>query len=70
MYSPSIWAGWYRGDYTEYKDVSLAEFKKSDRFLHVEWGGDSHARRHSENPDNALSKIIKGGGADGLLTTG
>jgi beta-galactosidase len=64
VYSPSIWAGWYRGDYTEYKDVSLAEFKKSDRFLHVEWGGDSHARRHSENPDNALSKIKKGDGAD------
>jgi beta-galactosidase len=64
VYSPSIWAGWYRGDYTEYKDVSLEEFNKSDRFLHVEWGGDSHARRHSENPDNALSKIKKGTGAD------
>ncbi|RZK37462.1 MAG: glycoside hydrolase family 2 protein, partial [Pedobacter sp.] len=64
VYSPSIWAGWYRGDYTEYKDVSLAEFNRSERFLHVEWGGDSHARRHSENPDNALSKIKKGGGAD------
>lgn len=64
VYSPSIWAGWYRGDYTEYAAVSLAEFNKSERFLHVEWGGDSHARRHSENPDNALSKIKKGGGAD------
>lgn len=64
VYSPSIWAGWYRGIYTEYKDVSLAEFNKSDRFLHVEWGGDSHARRHSESPDNALSKIKQGGGAD------
>lgn len=64
VYSPSIWAGWYRGDYTEYKQVSLDEFNKSDRFLHVEWGGDSHAHRHSENPDNALSKIKKGGGAD------
>lgn len=64
VYSPSIWAGWYRGDYTEYKQVSQDEFNKSDRFLHVEWGGDSHARRHSENPDNALSKIKKGGGAD------
>ncbi|MCX2574168.1 glycoside hydrolase family 2 protein [Pedobacter sandarakinus] len=64
VYSPSIWAGWYRGDYTEYKDVSLAEFNKTDRFLHVEWGGDSHAGRHSENPDKALSQIKKGGGAD------
>lgn len=64
VYSPSIWAGWYRGVYTEYKAVSKAEFDKSDRFLHVEWGGDSHARRHSENPDNALMKIKTGGGAD------
>lgn len=64
VYSPSIWAGWYRGIYTEYKEVSLAEFNKSDRFLHVEWGGDSHARRHSENPDNALVKIKTGDGAD------
>lgn len=64
VYSPSIWAGWYRGVYTEYKDVSLEEFNKVKRFLHVEWGGDSHARRHSENPDNALNKIKAGGGAD------
>ena len=64
VYSPSIWAGWYRGNYTEYKSVSQAEFDKSDRFLHVEWGGDSHARRHAENPDNALLKIRQGGGAD------
>ncbi|PYF71585.1 beta-galactosidase [Pedobacter nutrimenti] len=64
VYSPSIWAGWYRGNYTEYKSVSEEEFNKVDHFLHVEWGGDSHARRHSENPDNALSKIKTGGGAD------
>ena len=24
VYSPSIWAGWYRGIYTEYKEVSKA----------------------------------------------
>ncbi|MGX5688030.1 glycoside hydrolase family 2 TIM barrel-domain containing protein [Arcticibacter tournemirensis] len=64
VYSPSIWAGWYRGVYTEYKQVSLDEFNKVKRLLHVEWGGDSHARRHSENPDNALNKIKRGGGAD------
>ena len=64
VYSPSIWAGWYRGNYTDYKQVSKGEFDKSIRFIHVEWGGDSHARRHSENPDNALSKIKSGQGAD------
>jgi len=64
VYSPSIWAGWYRGVYTEYKQVSEAEFKKYKHFLHVEWGGDSHARRHSENPDNALMKVQAAGEAD------
>lgn len=64
VYSPSIWAGWYRGIYTEYKQVSMEEFNKVKRFLHVEWGGDSHARRHSENPDNALSKVQRAGAAD------
>jgi beta-galactosidase len=64
VYSPSIWAGWYRGAYTDYKKVSEDEFAKVKRFLHVEWGGDSHAMRHSENPDKALSKIKTGGSAD------
>lgn len=64
IYSPSIWAGWYRGNYTDYKQVTEEEFKKVKRFIHVEWGGDSHAMRHSENPDNALSKIKSGSGAD------
>jgi len=64
VYSPSIWAGWYRGAYTEYKSVTEAEVKKVDHFFHAEWGGDSHAGRHSENPDNALQQIRTGAGAD------
>ncbi|HVG13983.1 MAG TPA: glycoside hydrolase family 2 TIM barrel-domain containing protein, partial [Chitinophagaceae bacterium] len=64
VYSPSIWAGWYRGIYTEYKEISKAEFDKVDHFLHVEWGGDSHAGRHSETPDKALQQIGKAGAAD------
>jgi beta-galactosidase len=64
VYSPSIWAGWYRGIYTEYKDVSEKESRRVKHFLHVEWGGDSHAGRHSENPDNALSKVERAGAAD------
>lgn len=67
VYSPSIWAGWYRGIYTEYKQTSEEEFKKVKHFIHAEWGGDSHALRHSENPDNALSKIKTGGGTDERL---
>lgn len=64
VYSPSIWAGWYRGRYTEYKSSSDAEMKKVNHFLHVEYGGDSHARRHSENPDQILSKVATGQGTD------
>jgi len=26
-------------------------------FLHAEWGGDSQALRHSENPDALMAKI-------------
>ena len=64
VYSPSIWAGWYRGIYTEYKSVSEAEMQKVKHFLHVEWGGDSHAGRHSETPDKALQQVKTGSGAD------
>lgn len=64
VYSPSIWAGWYRGRYTEYKSSSEEEMKKVNHFLHVEYSGDSHARRHSENPDQVLSKISTGQGTD------
>ena len=60
VYSPSIWAGWYRGKYTDYKEVSEREMRKVDHFLHVEWGASHHARRHSENPDKGLSSIRSG----------
>ncbi|QTE38641.1 glycoside hydrolase family 2 TIM barrel-domain containing protein [Mucilaginibacter gossypii] len=64
VYSPSIWAGWYRGTYNEYKQTTLDEFNKVTHFFHAEWGGDSHALRHSEDPDKAFVNIKTGGGAD------
>jgi len=64
IYSPSIWAGWYRGLYTEYKKSVEEEMKKVKYFFHAEWGGDSHARRHSENPDAGMAKIAMGQGTD------
>lgn len=67
VYSPSIWAGWYRGVYTEYKQSTEEEFKKVKHFFHAEWGGDSHALRHSENPDKALAEIKSGSGTDERL---
>ena len=67
VYSPSIWAGWYRGVYTEYKQSTEEEFKKVKHFFHAEWGGDSHALRHSESPDKALAGIKSGSGTDERL---
>ncbi|HEX5170340.1 MAG TPA: glycoside hydrolase family 2 TIM barrel-domain containing protein [Cyclobacteriaceae bacterium] len=64
VYSPSIWAGWYRGRYTEYKDESERWAKKVDHFIHAEWGGDSQARRHSEEPENIMVHVKTGNGVD------
>jgi beta-galactosidase len=43
VYSPSIWAGWYRGFYNQYKEITRMEMEKVNHFLHVEWDGDCHA---------------------------
>lgn len=48
VYSPTIWAGWYKGIYTDYRLYSKTEMEKVNHFLHVEWGGDSHMGRHAE----------------------
>lgn len=64
VYSPSIWAGWYRGIYTEYRENTETEIKGVKHFFHAEWGGDSHAGRHAENPDKVLLKINTGVGTD------
>jgi beta-galactosidase len=64
IYSPSVWAGWYRGIYTEYKEMAEKEINIVPRFFHAEWGGDSHARRHSETPDKGLQNIKIGNGVD------
>lgn len=64
LYSPSIWAGWYKGIYTEYRQATETEISKVRHFFHAEWGGDSHAGRHSENPDKVLQQVEKGVGTD------
>jgi beta-galactosidase len=64
VYSPSIWAGWYRGLYTDYKEITANEMQQTDRFLHAEWGGDSHARRYAENSYEGLNKIERSRNAD------
>ena len=62
VYSPSIWAGWYSGRYTEYKDSTDKWIGKVNHFFHAEWGGDSHARRFAENPESMVEKIDVGQG--------
>lgn len=53
VYSPSIWAGWYSSTMADYNQMEQAAISKFDRFFHAEWGGDSHARRHAEEPFGA-----------------
>jgi beta-galactosidase len=53
VYSPSIWAGWYSGVYTEYESALERQRMQVKRFVHIEWGADSHARRHAEMPESA-----------------
>jgi beta-galactosidase len=64
VYSPSIWAGWYRGTYPEYQKTLETERERVNHLFHAEWGADSHAGRHSENPDKALARIVTGKGTD------
>lgn len=48
VYSPSIWAGWYSRKFTDSRQMEDDAIGMYPRFLHAEWGGDSHAGRHSE----------------------
>ena len=62
IYSPSIWAGWYGGRYTEYKAALDKWIKQVPHFFHAEYGGDSHARRHSEEPEKFMGEVAVGTG--------
>lgn len=64
VYSPSIWAGWYSGTYPEYQKSLETQRERVKHLFHAEWGADSHAGRHSENPDKALAQIATGHGTD------
>ncbi len=62
IYSPSIWAGWYGGRYTEYRASVEKGIADTPHFIHAEYGGDSHARRHSEEPEKFLGAVATGQG--------
>jgi beta-galactosidase len=50
IFSPSIWAGWYSGVYTNYEKAITEARDKYKRLFHAEYGGSSHVGRHVENP--------------------
>jgi beta-galactosidase len=64
VYSPSIWAGWYSGTYPEYQKSLETQRERVNHLFHAEWGADSHAGRHSEDPDQVLAQIVTGHGTD------
>jgi len=64
VYSPSIWAGWYRGNYREYEQALVKGRESVKRFIHMEWGADSHAGRHAEDPEAGLHNVPSGRGTD------
>ncbi|MCR8636570.1 glycoside hydrolase family 2 protein [Paenibacillus radicis (ex Xue et al. 2023)] len=76
VYSPSIWAGWYRGIYTDYEESSRQAFENVDSFFHMEWGADNLATRHVEKTFTGFEFIKQGDGdtderdGDYLLTGG
>lgn len=62
VYSPSIWAGWYSGSYTEYRAALEKARPTVPHLFHAEWGADSHAGRHTEDPDPVMARIVTGNG--------
>lgn len=72
VYSPSIWAGWYRGGYGQYEDGIAQARKDFPALLHMEYGGSSHRGRHVEDPFGAagVSAAVGGGVAETINQTG
>jgi beta-galactosidase len=64
VYSPSIWAGWYRGAYQDYRQATIDAIAEHKHMLHVEWGADNHAGRISENPYQGIEGLHRGGDVD------
>jgi beta-galactosidase len=62
VYSPSIWAGWYAGRYTEYRSALEKAIQQTPHFFHAEYGGDSQSRRHSEDPEKFMTEVATGEG--------
>ena len=55
VYSPSIWSGWYSGEFRDYRAALEKARSTVLHLLHVEYGADSHAGRHAEELPPAAS---------------
>jgi beta-galactosidase len=64
VYSPSIWAGWYGGRFVDYESTLKTQRDRVKRMLHVEWGADSHAGRHAEDPYKLIGEVKTGDTAE------
>ena len=67
VYSPTIWAGWYGNRFRNYREMETTGMNSTPRFIHAEWGGDSHAGRHAEEQitGNRSSFDIEAGDRNG-----
>jgi beta-galactosidase len=50
LVSPSMWPGWYSGVYKTYEKAITDARTNFKKYLHIEYGGDSHVGRHTEAP--------------------
>jgi beta-galactosidase len=57
VFSPSIWSGWYAGLYKNYKSTLDKNQKEYKRFLHMEYGGNSHTGRHTTKPKDGSGHV-------------
>lgn len=48
--SPSMWPGWYSGNYKGFERAITDSRDRFPRYVHAEYGGDSHVGRHTETP--------------------
>jgi beta-galactosidase len=63
VYSPSIWAGWYRGIYADYEESCRTAFEGVGSFFHMEWGADNLATRHVEKTYTGFEFVHRGDGS-------
>lgn len=61
VYSPTIWAGWYKKNFHDYAQLEREGFDAVNHFFHAEWGGDSHAGRHTDGTFDEISVGDKNG---------